>query len=198
MKRLLRTPICLAVAMFLPAPDGAYAQDAQKVAQNKLLAKRAAEADGYRKLGETIQGLQITSDTHVRDFVAESDVIRTEFDNFVRGVRFGTPKWDAEGTCAIEAEVTVQSIIEELKSIHQRHYKGDKLKATDFEQITQHVEKKVIKAVGMGVPRPDLPPDVPANRNGWPPLAPQRPQRLISLGVSSHLSRSGRFDLKST
>lgn len=161
MKRLLRTPICLAVAMFLPAPEGAFAQDAQKEAQNKLLAKRAAEADGYRKLGETIQGLQITSDTHVRDFVAESDVIRTEFDNFVRGVRFGKPKWDSEGTCAIEAEVTVQNVIQELKSIHQRHYKGDKLKAMDFEQITQHVQKNIIKAVGMGVPRPDLPPDVP-------------------------------------
>ena len=168
MKRMLRTTICLSVAICLPSPGGAFAQDAQKEAQNKLLAKRAAEADAYRKLGETIQGLQITSETHVRDFVAESDEIRAEYDNFVRGVRFGTPKWDAEGTCAIEAEVTVQKVIEELKSIHQRHYKGDKLKAMDFEQITQHVQKNIIKAVGMGVPRQDLPPDVPGGEIPMP------------------------------
>lgn len=168
MKKLLQTPIFLAVALLLPAPQGARAQDAQKDAQNKLLAKRAAEADAYRKLGETIQGLQITSDTHVRDFVAESDEIRAEYDNFVRGVRFGKPKWDSEGTCAIEAEVTVAKVIEELKSIHQRHYKGDKLKAVDFEQITKHIEKNVIKTVGMGVPRPDLPPDVPGGEIAMP------------------------------
>lgn len=168
MRMLSKTPILLAVAFMWPVLQTARAQDAQKEAQNKLLAKRAAEADAYRKLGETIQGLQITADTHVRDFVAESDEIRAEYDNFVRGVRFGKPKWDSEGTCAIEAEVTVAKVIEELKSIHQRHYKGNKLKASDFEQITQHVEKNIIKAVGMGVPRPDLPPDVPGGEIAMP------------------------------
>ncbi len=168
MKPIVRTSIFLTVSMILSAPEGAIAQDAQKDAQNKLLAKRAAEADAYRKLGETIQGLQITADTHVRDFVAESDEIRAEYDNFVRGVRFGKPKWDSEGTCAIEAEVTVAKVIEELKAIHERHYKGDKLKAVDFEQITRHVDKSVIKAVGMGVPRPELPPDVPGGEIPMP------------------------------
>lgn len=163
-----RSPLCLLTALVLAVPAAAMAQDAQKEAQNKLLAKRAAEADGYRKLGETVQGLQITSETYVRDFVTESDVIRSDFDNFVRGVRFGKPKWDSEGVCTIEAEVTVAKVIEELKSIHSRHYKGDSVKASDFDQIKRYFKKDVIKAIGMGAPRPDLPPDVPGGELAMP------------------------------
>jgi hypothetical protein len=158
--KVIRTGMYV-VAMVMALPLIGRAQDMQKDAQNKLLAKRAAEADAYRKLGETIQGLQITSETHVRDFVTESDQIHSDFDGFVRGVRFGKPKWDSEGTCSIEAEVTVAKIIEELKSLHSRHYKGNTLKAEDFNQITTYVKKDIIKAVGMGAPRADLPPEVP-------------------------------------
>jgi len=149
--------------LLLPAmsPAQDQAADMQKEAQNKLLSKRAAEADAYRKLAETVQGLQITADTYVRDFVTESDTIRAELDTFIRGVRLGQPKWDSDLVCTVEAEVTVAKVIEELKSIHARHYKGNALKATDFEQIKQYVKKDVIKAVGNGAPRPDLPPDVP-------------------------------------
>jgi len=62
-------------------------------AQNKLLAKRAAEADAYRKLAETINGVQINSSTTVRDFVTESDEIRSGIDTVVRGARFGSPAY---------------------------------------------------------------------------------------------------------
>ena len=54
-----------------------FAEDAATDAQNKLLAKRAAEADCYRKLAEIVYGLQLSSSTYVRDFVTENDEIRT-------------------------------------------------------------------------------------------------------------------------
>jgi hypothetical protein len=165
--KAIRTTMLIAMAGLVAAP--AMADDAQRQAQNKLLAKRAAEADAYRKLGETIQGLQITSETYVRDFIAESDVIRSEFDGFVRGVRFGTPKWDSEGICTIEAEVTVAKVIEELNAIHKRHYKGNILKAEDFSSIKRYFTKEIIQAVGMGAPRPELPPDVPGGALAMPP-----------------------------
>lgn len=130
-------------------------------AQNKLLAKRAAEADAYRKLAETVKGLRITSETLVRDFVTESDVIRSELDTFVRGIRLGEPKYYEDGSCEIPAEVTVAQVITTLKEIHTRHYKGNRIQGTDFEHIRQEIKKDVIKVVGMGAPRPDLPPDLP-------------------------------------
>jgi hypothetical protein len=144
--------------------------------QNKLLAKRAAEADAYRKIAECVKGMMINSTTYVRDFITESDVIRSELDTFIRGVRLGKPRWYDDGTCEVEAEVTVATIITKLKELHTRHYQGNQIKAVDFEQMTQRIKKDKIRVVGMGAPRPDLPPDLPggvAEKLGGPPTPPR-------------------------
>jgi len=139
----------------------AFGQDPASQAQNKLLAKRAAEADAYRKLAETIKGVQINSETYVRDFVTESDTIRAGVDAIVKGVRLGQPTYYEDGACEIPAEVTVAQLITELKEIHTREYHGNRIKGTDFENIKQYVQKDIIQVVGMGAPRPELPPDLP-------------------------------------
>lgn len=54
---------------------------------NTLMARRAAIVDGYRNLAETIGGVQIDSDTTVRDMETESDVIRTNVSAVVKGAR---------------------------------------------------------------------------------------------------------------
>ncbi|MFQ5490975.1 MAG: hypothetical protein ACE5GE_09665 [Phycisphaerae bacterium] len=158
-KQLIRQVVCAGISLGVVWP--ALAQDAAKQAQNKLLAKRAAEADCYRKLAETIRGMHITSDTLVRDFVTESDVIRSEMDTFIKGVRLGKPMWYDDGTCEVKGEVTVAKLITHLKEIHSRHYEGDRIKGTDFTQMKQHFKKDIIEAIGMGAPRPELPPDLP-------------------------------------
>lgn len=140
---------------------GAWAQDPATDAQNKLLAKRAAEADAYRKLAEQVYGLRLTSDTYVRDFITESDEIRSSVDEFVRGVRLGPPRYYDDGTCEVDAEVTVAKLITNLKKIHTAHYRGNVIHTTDFEKIKQTVDRDVIRATGMGAPRPELPPDLP-------------------------------------
>jgi len=147
-------------------------------AQKKLLSKRAAEADAYRKLAETIRGVQITSDTYVKDFVAESDVIQAALDDFIKGVRLGDPKWYEDYSCEVPAEVTVAKVVQTIKEIHRRHYKGDKVTGKDIEQIQRRINKKVLKVVGMGAPREDLPPDLPAGvveQLGGPPIPPEPP-----------------------
>ncbi len=151
----------LAAVFTLGAAIAAFAADPVTDAQNKLLAKRAAEADCYRKLAETVYGLRLTSDTYVRDFVTESDEISSSVDEFVKGVRLGTPRYYDDGTCEIRAEVTVAKLVTRLKEIHTAHYKGRSVKTTDFEQIKQTVKKDVIHVTGVGAPRPELPPDLP-------------------------------------
>lgn len=156
-----------------------HAQDISRE-QTKLMAKRAAEADAYRKLAEAVYGLQINSRTYVQDFVAESDDIRTDVDAFIKGVRLGTPTWYDDGSCEVPAEVTVARVVETLRSAHSRHYKGDSIKTSDFEAMTSRIEKQVIKVTGMGAPRPDLPPDLPVGAvemlgpapGDWAPRAP--------------------------
>src|SRR5262249_38124918 len=146
-------------ALLIAAP--AMAQVDTSAAQKKLLSKRAAEADAYRKLAECIKGLQITSDTYVKDFVAESDTIRAAMDDFIKGVRLGEPKWHSDMSCEVPAEVTVAKVIECLKECHTRFYKGNRVQGKDIVDMERKIEKKVISVVGMGAPREDLPPDLP-------------------------------------
>lgn len=158
----------LVAGLVVPAAGQVDTKDAQK----KLMSKRAAEADAYRKLAECVKGLQITSDTYVKDFVAESDSIRAAMDEFIRGVRLGQPKWYDDFSCEVPAEVTVEKVIETLKQIHTCFYKGNRIKGSDFTDMERRVETKVIKVVGMGAPREDLPPGTEGLVKG-PPTPPQ-------------------------
>jgi hypothetical protein len=138
-----------------------WAQDATAEAQDKLLARRAAEADCYRKLAESVCGVRITSDTYVRDFVTESDEIRSAVDAFVRGIRLGPPRYYDDGVCEVDAEVTVAKLVTKIKEIHTAHYKGKKVTTTDIENIKKTIKTDVIRVTGSGAPRPELPPDLP-------------------------------------
>src|SRR3990172_13043379 len=88
-----RVGLFLAGLVVLGMVRPVWAQNLASDAQNKLLAKRAAEADCYRKLAECVYGVRITSDTYVRDFITESDQIRSGIDTFVKGIRLGPPRY---------------------------------------------------------------------------------------------------------
>ena len=73
MAKALRFIVCVAVAGIVAAPLlAADPVSAQRQAQAKAMALRAARADAMRKLGERINGLWITSNTKVQDFVADA------------------------------------------------------------------------------------------------------------------------------
>jgi hypothetical protein len=138
--------------------------------QGRLMARRAAEVDAMRKLAERIKGLRITASTFVRDFVAEDDRIETDLNTFIRGVRKGEPRYEPDQICSVDCEVTLEQVISTLKELHARHYKGDVIKATDFEQMTQRVDRNVIKETGNGVPPPQY-----IRQPALPPPAPDMP-----------------------
>jgi len=128
-------------------------------AQKKLLAKRAAEADCYRKLTEIVMGLKINGNTLVRDFVTESDTIQTEVNSFIRGIRLSAPRYFDAGSCEVTGEITWKKVVACLRETHSRHYVGDHIKASDFNAMESRNEISVIKATGTGAPRPDAPID---------------------------------------
>lgn len=125
--------------------------------QNRLLAMRAAQADALRKLAEQVYGLRVDAQTTVRDFVAESDTIKTEVMAFLRGARqVGEPRWYADGACDVDYEMTLQTVITNLKRIADGYVKKDKFKGDYFEQITQHTKLTRIVVTGSGAPRSDV------------------------------------------
>ena len=153
MKRFAQLLLLSVVAVGVIAPAFAEGPSDSAKAQDKLMAQRAARVDAIRKLAEQINGLQIDSKTTVKDFVAESDDIRAAMSSFLNGMKEKDVKFNEDGTCTVTMDVTIETVTTTLKEIRDRYYKGDKFKATDFTQITQNVERKVLTASGSGAPR---------------------------------------------
>jgi hypothetical protein len=136
-------------------------------ARDRLLAERAATVDAYRKLAEYVYGLKISGETRVKDFVTESDEIKTSFEHFLKGVQVVDRNYREDGVVEVEVEVTLERVITELTTIKKRYYQGDRFKDVVFEDIKKTTERKVVKATGEGVsggkyPKETAPQPVPA------------------------------------
>lgn len=160
--RIARMHMAIMILIGLTGPLLAQAPTAAtERAIHKIMSRRAAEADAYRKLAECIKGLRINPQTYVKDFMAESDVIESSLDDFVRHVRLGPPLWNEDLSCEVVAEVPVTRVIATIRDIHTRYYYGDRVTARDLDEMGGTIPNRVIKVMGMGAPRPDLPPALP-------------------------------------
>ena len=103
---------------------------AQMDSQTKLMARRAAKVDALRNLLEVIYGIQIDARTTVRDFVTESDVVRSRVRAVVQGAREIDYQVQADGT----AEVTVEVTLGRLEDILGRRllYDQEMIQATGY------------------------------------------------------------------
>ena len=86
---------------------GAPPTRAANAAQAKLMTERAAKVDAYRNLLEQAYGLQVTGSTSVRDFVTQSDTVRTQVDAFIRGAKVVDTRLLDDGSAEVEMEVSL-------------------------------------------------------------------------------------------
>ena len=86
---------------------GAPPAKAANAAQAKLMTERAAKVDAYRNLLEQAYGLQVTGSTSVRDFVTQSDTVRTQLDAFIRGAKVSDTRILDDGSVETEMEITM-------------------------------------------------------------------------------------------
>lgn len=68
---------------------------------------RAAQVDGYRNLLEATKGVQIDSQTTVRDFITESDVINTAVSGLVKGAKVINKDYLSDGTCEVTLRMSL-------------------------------------------------------------------------------------------
>ncbi|MBN1555489.1 MAG: LPP20 family lipoprotein [Phycisphaerae bacterium] len=146
----------LAVAILASTVFAQTGADLQEQARKKAMAIGAARADAIRKLTARINGLRITADMTVHDFVTESDSIRTSMDSWLRGMKeVGQPRFDGE-EAIVEMQVTLKTVIRKLKQFYSAHYKGDKVKINSFEKMTELNKYDIITEEGHGVVPEDL------------------------------------------
>ena len=126
---------------------------ARVLPQGRLLAVRAARVDGLRRLGERIRGVMITSTTSVRDFVAESDQVDVDMRAFIAGAREAGIRYHADELIVeVEMAVTLRELLVNLKTWGAEHYRGNRVRTQQFDQLIVASKKKVITETGMGVP----------------------------------------------
>jgi hypothetical protein len=70
--------------------------------QQWLLARRAAILDAQRQLGEMIKGVQVSSNTYVRDFVTERDEISSRMSTVMQGAEVVAVREMPDGTVEVD------------------------------------------------------------------------------------------------
>jgi len=128
-RRCLLTGVALLVLILGFSLEGL----AQTDSQTKLMTRRAAKVDALRNLLETVYGIQIDARTTVRDFVTQSDVVRSRVRAAIQGAREVDYRVQADGT----AEVTVEVALGRVEDIVGRRLRYD---------------QEVIQATGYGAP----------------------------------------------
>jgi len=139
--------LSIALIIFL-MPSAGYSQTKK---QKIFRAKRAAQIDAYKKLGETIKELRIDSNTYVSGFVTESDQIYAGFEDFIKDARIiNEPRFYDGPDGSIDAEVDVQLTIDEVvRGLARLNlYRGYEKEPLDFNNIKKYTDKKEFTATG--------------------------------------------------
>jgi hypothetical protein len=106
---------------------------------SKIRAKRAAEADAYRKLGERILGVKVTSDTTVRDLALKNDEVVKAMAGVIKGAESTAIQFQKDGSC----EVTMQLKLGDVLRTVTRVAKGK-------THTEDSINAKVISETGTG------------------------------------------------
>lgn len=100
--------------------------------QARLMARRAAMADAYRQLGEIVFGVNVDSETTVKNFVVESDVIRTKVDATIKGAQVVAEKEQKDGSYEVTMRMPVAGeggltavLLPEAKKKEEERYKAE-------------------------------------------------------------------------
>lgn len=74
-------------------------------AKRRLLAKRAAIVDGYRKLAEAVQGVHITAETRVKELEVESDEVRATVSGLIKGAQIVEENITSDGAYEVRIDL---------------------------------------------------------------------------------------------
>ena len=121
----------------------------------KIMAKRAAEIDAYRRLAGRMMGVKIDSTTTVRDFALEHDEILASLSQVLKAAKPTGIKYNkSNGSCEVTMEIKTQDIIRTLK----KKVIGNTTKT----EIKDEILEKTFSETGMGAMRDVAQGDAPS------------------------------------
>lgn len=112
----------------------------------KVMAKRAAELDAYRKLAQRIMDIRIDSQTSVREACLESDEIVANLSQVLKGAEPTAIRYLDDGSCEVEMKITKQDIVRAVSN-------SKKGRATTT-RIEDSIQEKSFTETGRGTMHP--------------------------------------------
>ncbi len=119
--------------------------------QKRIMAKRAAEMDVYRRLAERVAGVHITGDTTLKDFVAKDDKLRASFSHTIKSAEITSIVYNEDGTATVEATLRIGPLVRTI--VKHKSAQGAVLK------VEEKTEQQEITETGNGAPAEDAPAD---------------------------------------
>ncbi|PIQ28657.1 hypothetical protein COW36_12205 [bacterium (Candidatus Blackallbacteria) CG17_big_fil_post_rev_8_21_14_2_50_48_46] len=150
-------------------------------AQKRLMAKRAATADAYRQLAEIVNGVQVDSETIVKNYVTESDTVRLKVSALIKAAPVGKERYLSDGSVEVDLSMPMfgsQGLapaidLEKTLRRQQERYKQSWLGVTDsplawipgqqYAMVTLAAKPKkvpIIKPTAKPSPKPSAKPVV--------------------------------------
>ena len=112
----------------------------------KVMAKRAAELDAYRRLAARMMGIQINGETTVRDMTLENDELVAVLSHVLKGAATNGIKFNKDdGSCEVTMAIKTADVLRTTK----RFVKGEKVTTT----IKDSIEEKTFSETGRGAMR---------------------------------------------
>lgn len=149
----------------LPGTDG----------HKKILAKRAAELDAYRRLAERALGVQISSEVVIANFAARSDRIKASLAATLKNAESTRIVYQPDNSCSVSMKLVVGPLMRIVK-------KEIGLRGT--EVLDSKTVQTVIEETGQGVAPSDM------NTSPSAPLSTciteTEIQRIVDQAMSSH------------
>ena len=83
-------------------------------AQARMLARRAAVADGYRQLAESINGVNVDAESTVENMMVLNDVIKTKVSAVIKGAQVISEKITSDGGYEVTMQVPMYGVTNSL------------------------------------------------------------------------------------
>lgn len=130
----------------LPGSDG----------MKKILAKRAAEVDAYRRLAERALGVQISSESTVRDFALKSDTIKAALVQVVKGAEPVSIDFLPDSTCKVKLSLKIGPLVKVIERVTKVAGKTLDSNEKTLQKELQEVGHGVAPSSDTGIDRPSI------------------------------------------
>jgi len=120
----------------------------KKIAKQRFGALRVAEADALRQLLEEIKGIYIDSETTVKDFVLESDRIRTQVEGVAKYFEMiGKPAYQSDGSVEVTIEMSLDGIDWKNKAVQSVGIGYGKKRALAVRAAKIDAKRKLVERI---------------------------------------------------